>query len=111
MNAPLDSDRQRIERLNAMPMVDIPFTQYMRPDGRRVEVLIGRPSEIAALASRIIERGFLFECEHLTTGHVSFTIAGPDDDEDIEVVSNGPEVPVAVDRMVKRFAAKIGVAA
>jgi hypothetical protein len=92
-------------------MPDIPFTQYLRPDGRQVPVSIDRPVEVADLAHRIIERGFRFECEHLSTGHASLTIAGRDDDEDIEVVPNGPSVPAAIDRMVKRFAAKIGVAA
>lgn len=91
-------------------MADIPFTQYMRPNGRPVPVTIDRPDEISSLAERIIESGYRFECEHLMTGHASFTIAGPDDDLDIEVVRNGPDVPVAIDRMVMRFAAKIGVA-
>ena len=91
-------------------MSDIPFTQYLRPDGRAVPVSIDRPEEISTLAQRIIDAGFQFECEHLSTGHASLTIAGPDYDEDIEVVENGPAVPVAIDRMVKRFAAKIGVA-
>lgn len=91
-------------------MPDIQFTQYLRPNGRKAEVYIDRPADIADLANRIIERGFRFECEHLTTGHALLTIAGPDDDLDIEVVRNGPDVPIAVDRMIKRFAAKIGVA-
>lgn len=88
-------------------MPDISFTQYLRPDGRPVPVSIDRPADIADKAERICSRGFRFECEHLTTGHVSLTIAGPDDDEDIEVVANGPDVPEAVDRLVKRFAAKL----
>ena len=92
-------------------MADIAFTQYMRPDGRKAAVTIDRPDEIAALANRITERGFRFECEHLSTGHVSLTIAGRDDDVDIEVVANGPDVPVAIDRMVKRFARKLPVSA
>jgi len=91
-------------------MADIPFTQYLRPHGRAVPVSIDRPDEVSSLAQRIIDRGFRFEVEHLTTGHASLTIAGPDDDEDIELVMNGPSVPAAVDNLVKRFAAKIGVA-
>jgi hypothetical protein len=90
-------------------MADIPFTQYLRPDGRQTDVSIDRPDDISSLATKIIELGYRFECEHLSTGHASLTIAGADDDEDIEVVTNGPEVPAAVDRMVKRFASKIGV--
>lgn len=90
-------------------MSDIPFTQYLRPNGRRAEVSIDRPNEISDLAAKIIDRGFRLECEELSTGHCSFTIVGPDDDECIEVVMNGPGVPPAIDRMIKRFAAKIGI--
>jgi hypothetical protein len=91
-------------------MADIPFTQYLRPDGRPVPVSISRPDEISAIAGQIMAAGYRFECEHLSTGHASLTIAGRDDDADIEVVVNGPEVPIAIDRMVKRFGAKLGVA-
>lgn len=90
-------------------MAEIPFTQYLRPNGRRIEVSIDRPNEISDLAQKIIERGFRFECEELTTGHASLTIAGPEYDEDIQLVKNGPAVPDAVDKLVRRFAAKIGV--
>lgn len=92
-------------------MAEIPFTQYLRPDGRTVPVTINRPDDIAVLAEFIREHGFRFECEHLSTGHVSLTIAGPDDDADIAVVANGPEVPLAIDQMVVRFAAKLLVPA
>lgn len=84
----------------------IPFTQYMRPDGRAVPVRIARPVEIAEKAQAIIARGLCFECEHLTTGDVSLTITDPDEgDVDIEVVANGPEVPAAVDRLILRQSA------
>ncbi len=90
-------------------MADIPFTQYLRPNGRPVPVSIDRPAEVSDLAQRIIDAGYRFEAEELTTGHASFTIAGPEGDEDIELCMNGPKVPEAVDTLVKRFAAKIGV--
>ena len=90
-------------------MGNIPFTQYLRPNGRTTEVSIDRPSEISDLAQRIIDAGFRFECEELTTGHASLTIAGPEGDEDIELVMNGPGIPDAVDNLVRRFAEKIGI--
>jgi hypothetical protein len=81
----------------------IQFTQYKRPNGRAVPVWIERPAEIAAKADAIIARGLRFECEHLTTGDVSLTITDPDEgDIDIEVVANGPDVPLAVDRLILR---------
>ena len=82
---------------------DIPFTQYLMPNGRKVAVTIARPKEIYDKAMDIIKAGYCFEVELLTTGHVSMTITDNDDDHDIEVVDNGPEVPMAVDRMITRF--------
>jgi hypothetical protein len=85
--------------------MSIPFTQYLRPNGRRTSVEIDRPPEIEQLAEQFINAGGSYECEELTTGHASLTAVHPDcDDGDcaIEVVMNGPEVPEAVDRVVRR---------
>lgn len=96
-------------RLGEVTMADIPFTQYLMPNGRQSPVTIDRPQDIATKAFAIIERGYRFECEMLSDYcTVSLTIANDDDDHEIEVVPNGPEVPIAIDRMVKRFATKIG---
>lgn len=83
----------------------IPFTQYLRPDDRRVAISIERDPEIEELARRFISAGGWYEAEHLATGHVSLTacLERPEGDNDIaiEVVPNGPEVPNAVDRLVR----------
>lgn len=83
----------------------IPFTQFMRPNGRAVEVSIERPAGIAAKAEALIAKGYHFECEVLTTCEISLTIANDDGDLDIEVVSNGPDVPLGVDRLIERNSA------
>jgi hypothetical protein len=101
-------DKKRSEREGAsVKMREIEFTQYLRPDGRRASVAIERPVAIVDLADAIIARGYRFECEHLTTGHASFTITNEEGDAAIEVVPNGPEVPIAIDRMIERFARSI----
>jgi hypothetical protein len=86
--------------------MSIPFTQYMRPDGRKVPVSVERPEEIEAAAHAFIARGGWFECEELMTGHVSLTACAIVDDEPddvaIEICRNGPEVPTAVDRLVRK---------
>jgi len=93
-------------------MADIPFTQYLMPNGRKEPVTIDRPDDVAAKAQAIIDRGFRFECEMLSDySTVSLTIADDDDDHEIEVVRNGPDVPLAIDRMIERFAAKLSVQA
>lgn len=85
----------------------IPFTQYVLPHGRRREETIERPSEIEALARKFIEAGGRYECEVLTTGEVSFTAVfcdedGDEQDVEIEICANGPEVRDAVDALVRR---------
>lgn len=81
----------------------IRFTQYMRPNGRPEDIYIGRSKEIEDKAREIREAGFEFECEVLMSGEVSLTIAGKNSDAAIEVVFNGPQVPEAVDRMIRNF--------
>jgi hypothetical protein len=89
-----------------MAQADIPFTQYMRPNGRAVPVSIAVDPEVAAIAQTIRARGLAFECEVLTTGQVSLTITDPEEgDLDIRVVENGPGVREAVEDLVRNFGA------
>ena len=86
-------------------MVAIPFTQYLRPNGRKFQTSIERPKEIADKAFKLIDSGYRFEAEILTTGQVSFTIHDIAEEEDvaIEICANGPLVPSAVDRLIAKF--------
>jgi len=83
----------------------IEFTQYLRPDGRKRTVEIDRSLEVEALAAAFVTAGGWYECEELTTGHVSLTACFVVDDEDqnvvIELCANGPEVSEHVDKLVK----------
>lgn len=84
--------------------MDIEFIQYLMPDGRPQIVRIDRPDVIARKAAEIMKLGNRFECEMLSDyATVSLTITDDQGDVDIEVVPNGPEVPMAVDRLVERF--------
>jgi len=87
----------------------IPFTQYLLPHGRRREETTERPAEIEALAQAFIDSGGAFECEVLTTGHVSLTavheLDGERQDIAIRVCANGPVVLEKVDELVREAAA------
>jgi hypothetical protein len=89
--------------------MSIPFRQYLRPDARRREVKIDMPQEVELLAQEFIDGGGRFECEELRTGEASLTavhdVEGEPADIAIEVVPNGPEVPPAVERLVRRASA------
>lgn len=81
----------------------IEFTQYLRPDGRERKVTIDRPAEIERLAYQIVHKlGGTFTVEELMTGEAAVACETPEDgDIALEVVPNGPQVPDAVDRMVR----------
>jgi hypothetical protein len=86
-------------------MKPVHFTQYLRPDGRTRPMHIVRDEAMAALAEQIAARGYQFSVEELRTGEVSLTVdppPGTEDDAPVahEVVSNGPDVPLAVDRLI-----------
>ena len=82
----------------------------MRPDGRKHPATIERPPEIETLAKAIMQAGCRFEIEVLLTGEVSMEIVRdvpePDMDDSIaiEICPNGPQLPEAVDRLVKAAA-------
>lgn len=85
-------------------MSNIPFTQYLRPDGRKRVVSIDLPDAVAQRAALIIEKGLVFECEELSTGQVSFTITDPrEGDLDIRICMNGPDVPETVEKLIMEF--------
>lgn len=77
------------------------FTQYLRPDGRSRQTTIERSAQVAEKAKRIKAAGYRLECEVLGTGEVSFTVTDDEADHEIEVCSNGPDVPTAVDRLIE----------
>jgi hypothetical protein len=92
--------------------MSIPFTQYLRPDGRRRDEAIDRSAEVEALADKFIAAGGRYECEVLTTGHVSLTAAydvnGEQQDIAIKVFTQRPGlIGEKVDELVRESVAYI----
>jgi hypothetical protein len=86
----------------------IPFTQYVRPDGRRRFIEIERPPEIEARARALIEKGLVFEAEVLVTGEVSLTVGDPVEEEDIAIeITPNCHINEAVDRLIGQAEAVI----
>jgi len=79
----------------------IRFTQYMMPNGRKVPKDIERPEAIEGMANTVRQFGGEFSIEVLTTGEVAMSIERDETVLAMEVVTNGPEVPKAVDRIVR----------
>jgi len=84
----------------------IEFTQFLLPNGRREQVRIPVDKEIYGLASQLTTKGYRFEIEVLRTGHVSMEVCRETEEGEAEVlaneiVPNGPEIPEAVNRMIR----------
>lgn len=86
-------------------MIAAEFTQYLLPDGRTKEVTIDISDDLRSQYENIRNAGARLECEVLTTSEVSLTITDPEEGVDfaIQVVPNGPDVPKAVDRLIRGF--------
>ncbi len=87
--------------------MEVPFTQFLMPDGRRTQVTIERPDEICEQAQKLLEAGWRLEIEMLATSAISMTVerdVDGDDDEIVcsahEICNNGPAVPIAVDKLI-----------
>lgn len=81
-------------------MKPVTFTEYVLPRGDKRPGHFDLPNEVADKAHALQERGMGFEIERLTTGEISLTIVGEDQDGeegdlDIEVVPNQPGMVTA----------------
>lgn len=84
----------------------VPFTQYLRPNGRQVQVEIALDADTELKARAILDAGYTFEIEVLRTDEVSATIHSPVLEEDVHharIVPNGPQVPTAIKHMIEGF--------
>lgn len=84
----------------------IPFTQYLRPHGKKRLMTIRRSPDVEAMAKYLIGRGYKFDIEELLTGVISMTCELVGKSEElpvaIEQCQNGPPVLDAIDRLVKK---------
>ena len=84
--------------------MSIPFTQFMLPDGKRRQTVIDMPQEIEDKALKLIEAGYRFEIEVLTTGEISMECLNDEEGGMLanELCENGPPVVEAVESLVNR---------
>ena len=78
----------------------IPFTQYLRPDGRKQPIEVEVFEETAAKAKVILDYGWAFEVEVLTTGQISMTVSDGEEDRAIELCANDPHINDTLKKLV-----------
>jgi hypothetical protein len=83
--------------------MSIKFIQYLRPNGKRQPIHIGRSADIEEKAAELATSGLCFEAEVLTTGEVSLSVSDHENSEDvaIRIIPNGSSVPKAVDSLIE----------
>jgi hypothetical protein len=86
--------------------MSIPFTQYLLPNGRPVSNSIDMPEDVEKKAAALIQAGYHFDIEVLTTGLVSMTCEDEEDVISIAICENGPPVVDSVRKIVEDAAHK-----
>ena len=84
-------------------MIAANFIQYLRPNGKTKFVTIDVEDALSVQLEQISAAGLTLTCEELMSEVVSLTISTDEDDYDIELEQNGPGIPAAVDRLIRRF--------
>jgi len=83
-------------------MTSIPYVQFLRPDGRQKEGFFDLQEDLEDELDSLTRCGCRVEAEVLVTGEVSLTISSSDEDIDIEISQNGPEVLENLAKMLRR---------
>src|SRR5260221_6538289 len=78
------------------------ITQYLMPNGKRIKSQTDLPISIKDDYDDMIKHGCRLEAEVLSTGNVSVTISDGEEDLEIEIIENGPEVRKAIIDMIRR---------
>ncbi len=85
-------------------MVVAKLTQFLLPDGRKKPVECDVPDDLAPQLDAMKNAGAELEAEVLRGGTVSLTVVHEEHgDFDGEVTPNGPDVPKALERLIRRF--------
>lgn len=95
-----------MDMLETTNELTIPFTQYMRPNGRKVPQQFPCDQETYDKAQQLLELGLRFEAEVLMNDMCSFTIFDPMSDIGdvaIKLCMNGPKVPETVKALVIEY--------
>lgn len=81
---------------------EIPFTQYLMPDGRTREMLVAVPDHVYLQAKELMADGYEFEAEILMTGEVSLTVVDTTEEEDIaiQICPNGPGIHGYIEKLI-----------
>jgi len=76
--------------------------QYLLPKGHQRPMTVELPDVHKDAYQQMIGLGFRFEAEILTTDEVSVTVCDGEEDIDINISNNGPDVLTGMSKMLER---------
>lgn len=85
----------------------VSFTQYLLPDGRKKIITLSVADDVDALARKLIDKGYHFEIEILTTGQVAASVGDNDGDYVHDIGFNDNTVQQRMETMIRRAAEKL----
>lgn len=82
--------------------MSITFTQYLRPNGKKLMVVIDMDKDTEDKAIKLIQHGCHFEIEVLNTGLVAMYSYKRDDEDciSIKLCENGPSIVEGVKELI-----------
>jgi hypothetical protein len=81
----------------------VAVTQFLKPDGIRRNLQIKLSRDYEKKAAQIINDGYCFECEVLSTLEVSFSISNGEEDVYIEIAEKRPGALEALEKVIDDY--------
>lgn len=86
--------------------IEVPITQFVRPNGRRRAVTCEVDGELEPKVKAILAKGYRFTAEELSGMGVSLCIEDNDSDVAVEIAENGPgprSPQVMLEKLIREF--------
>ncbi|HXJ14101.1 MAG TPA: hypothetical protein VNH19_17635 [Candidatus Limnocylindrales bacterium] len=83
--------------------VTVPVTQYVRLNGKRVEVIAEVDGSLSTKVSAILAAGLRFTAEKMDEDHVALCIENDEEDLAIEIAPNKPGIVQEFEKLIRDF--------
>lgn len=83
--------------------VTVPVTQYVRPNGKQVQVICEVDGSLAQKVKAIQDAGLRFTAEKIDEEHVALCIENDEEDLAIEISPNRPGIVKEIEKLISGF--------
>lgn len=83
--------------------VTVPITQFVRPHGKRIDVIAEVDGSLSGKVAAILKAGLRFTAEAIDENHVALCIENNEEDLAIEIAPNAPGIILELEKLIKDF--------